>query len=345
MRDPRTVAATYVRSLVSSVEALGIPADRLILGLPLDAADLEDAQGRLGVELVRQLWQRAVELSGDGLLGLHLAEHMRPSTFRVLGHAAMSCATLGQALELMLRYQRLVSEAGTLSAQVQANGDTALIYTEQPLHQALLPQQVEAILAGILAQARWLAARPLQPLAVEFRHSPQGDPQRYHACFGVPPCFSANDNRLLLSAADLRSPLPQADADLCRLHCEMADRQLEQLPPIGFVTGFALHWLASRASGAARINELAEAIGMSVRSLQRQLQLEGHSWAEVVDQARRNALLELLRGGATLDDAAQQLGYHDASSLSRAIRRWFGITSKQLRQRLLAETDTTPQAE
>lgn len=337
MRDPRTVAATYARSLVSSVEVLGIPADRLLLGLPLTTVDLEDAQGRLGVELVRRLWQRAVELSGDGLLGLHLAEHMRPSTFRILGHAAMSCATLGQALELMLRYQRLVSEAGTLSAQVQTNGDTTLLYTEQPLHLALLPQQVEAILAGILAQARWLATRPPQPLAVTFRHPPQGDLQRYHDSFGITPCFCAQDNSLLLSATDLRSPLPQADADLCRLHCEMADRQLEQLPPIGFVTGFALHWLAGRASGSARINDLASALGMSVRSLQRQLQIEGQSWAEVVDSARRDTLLQLLHGGVTLDEAAQQLGYHDASSLSRAIRRWFGTTSKQLRQRLLTE--------
>ena len=41
------------------------------------------------------------------------------------------------------------------------------------------------------------------------------------------------------------------------------------------------------------------------------------------------ALEGLLQEGWSLEAAAQRLGYHDASSVSRAARRWFGVTPGQ----------------
>ncbi len=123
-----------------------------------------------------------------------------------------------------------------------------------------------------------------------------------------------------------------ADADLHRIHCELLDRQLASLPQAGSVTAFATQWLAARASGAMRIDDLAHAIGMSVRALQRALQHEGQPWTALVDNARRDALQTLLKNGASLDEAARQMGYHDASSLSRAARRWFGRTAGEWRR-------------
>lgn len=331
MLDPRTVANTYVRTLLGAVEALGVPAAQLLHGLPVTEAELGTPNGRIGVAVVRTIWERALALTGNPLLGLKVAESMQPGTFRVLGLAAMSCASLAEALALMLRYQRLVSEAGTLTAQSQANGDVVVIYTQQPMRLQLLPQQVEAISAGILCQARWLAGRRLVPMEVAFAHATPGEASAYQAFFGVEVQFDAPENRVRLAAADLQIALPQADADLCRLHCELADRQLASLPQVGFVTGFAMQWLSTQASGAARIGDLAATLGLSVRSLQRQLQLEGQSWTAVIDAARREALAVLLQQGLSLDEAAQRLGYHDASSLSRAARRWFGKTPGQWR--------------
>lgn len=332
MLDPRTVANTYVRTLLGAVEALGVPSAQLLQGLPVSEDDLSTPNGRIGVALVRTIWERALALTGDPLLGLKVAESMQPGTFRVLGLAAMSCASLAEALALMLRYQRLVSEAGTLTAQTQANGDVVVIYTPQPMRLPLLPPQVEAISGGILCQARWLAGRRLVPVEVAFAHAAPAETAAYREFFGVEVQFNAPDNRVRLAAADLRIALPQADADLCRLHCELADRQLASLPQVGYISGFAMQWLSTRTSGAARIGDLAVALGLSVRSLQRQLQLEGQRWTTVVDTARRDALAALLQQGVSLEDAAQRLGYHDASSLSRAARRWFGKTPGQWRQ-------------
>lgn len=229
----------------------------------------------------------------------------------------------------MLRYQRLVSESGTLAAHPQPDGSVALEHTVQTARVPILPQQVEALLGGVYRQALWLAGRAYQPLEVSFRHPAQGPLQGYRQCFGITPQFAADANRLTFSARDLSAPLPHADADLCRMHCDLADRELASLPQVGYASSFAVQWLAHRADANPSIEDLAAALGMSVRSMQRTLKEEGTSWATLVDNMRRAALEGLLQQGWSLEAAAQRLGYHDASSVSRAARRWFGVTPGQ----------------
>ncbi len=326
MLDPRTVSSAYVRTLLATVEVQGVSGERVLHGLGLDMAQVTQANGRIGVGMSRMLWDRSLALTGDPLLGLKVAQEMRPNTFRVLGLATMGCATLEQAIAVMLRYQRLVSESGTLSSQVQPGGHIALSHSTQTLRVRILPQQVEALLGGLYRQALWLAARNFLPLEVCFQHTIQGDAQAYCDCFGIMPKFGADANRIVFSAADLRAPLPQADADLCRMHCAMADRMLADLPQVGYTSSFAVQWLTNQTPAQLRIEYLASALGMSVRSLQRSLRAEGKSWTALVDYARRNALAALLQQGISLESAARRLGYHDASSVSRAARRWFGTT-------------------
>jgi AraC-like DNA-binding protein len=334
MLEPRTVSNPYVRTLLGVLEARGVDVRALLAAVRLPAAVLDDANGRIAPETVRRIWQHGLALTGDPLLGLAVAAAARPSTFRALGLAVMTSASLQAALDLMLRYHRLVSESGTLTAHRDGDGDgaVAIVYTEQLLRVQLLPQQVEAIVGGILVMARGLAERALLPLAVAFRHAPQGEQKAYRDFFGCEVRFGARANVLRLPAAELARRLPQADADLHRVHCELLDRQLAGLAQAGSARAFARQWLAARSSGTARVDDLAQAMGMSVRALQRQLQREGEPWSALVDAARRDALQALLRSGVSLDEAARQMGYHDASSLSRAARRWFGSTAGEWRR-------------
>lgn len=333
MLDARTVANPYVRTLLGVLDAQGVDVRGLLASLALDAVQLDDPNGRIAPETLQRIWERGLALTGDPLLGLKVAQAAKPATFRALGLAAMSSASLADALALMLRYYRLVSESGVLTAQPQGNGDVVIVYAEQLERVRLLPPQVEAIVGGIVVMARGLAERTIVPTAVAFRHAAQGDVQIYRQFFGCDVAFGAETHRLQLPAAELARRLPQADADLHRLHGELLDRQLAALPQVGSVAAFATQWLAARVSGAMRIDDLAAALGMSVRALQRQLQQEGQSWTAVVDAARQRALKSLLRDGVSLDEAARRMGYHDASSLSRAARRWFGTTPGQWRER------------
>lgn len=320
MIDPRTVAASYVRTLLEVLEARGVARAVMLHGLPLEDARLANPSERVALGLVVRLWERGVALTGDPGLGLALGMRARPTTFHVLGHATMSCATLGEALEVMLRYQRLVSEAGVLSATRERSRVT-ITYRPNP-GIPLLPVQVEGILSGLVGQARFLTGRSLAPARVAFTHARQAAESAYLEAFGVAPDFESALDEVVLTTRDLAAPLPQPDAAMHQLFCRMADSALVALPPVGFVSGFARQWLRTRPAGSARVEALADALGTSTRSLQRQLGAESTSWTHLVDEARRESARAMLAEGKTLDATARALGYHDASSLSRALRRW-----------------------
>lgn len=73
------------------------------------------------------------------------------------------------------------------------------------------------------------------------------------------------------------------------------------------------------------IDCVADAAGISRRSLQRRLSAEGKSFSAIVEEVRKRvALSALLNGDVALGELSSRLGYADQATLSRAVRRWTG---------------------
>lgn len=84
---------------------------------------------------------------------------------------------------------------------------------------------------------------------------------------------------------------------------------------------------------------VAGELGMSVRSLQRDLRNAGTSFRELAEDGRRNRAEVLLsRPWLNFTEIAMQLGYSQVSSFNRAVKRWTGATPSQLRRALLEQS-------
>jgi AraC-like DNA-binding protein len=93
---------------------------------------------------------------------------------------------------------------------------------------------------------------------------------------------------------------------------------------------------------AASLARLARAAGMSARSLQRLLTLEGTSFRRLADELRRERSLQALLANPAISAAAADAGYTAQSSLSRAVRRWTGSCPKSLRPAAVSLPKTDP---
>jgi AraC-like DNA-binding protein len=94
---------------------------------------------------------------------------------------------------------------------------------------------------------------------------------------------------------------------------------------------------------AASFGRLARASGMSARSLQRMLTLEGTSFRQLSDELRRErALQALLTNRDVISATAAEVGYTAQSSLSRAVRRWTGSSPKSVRPAAARQRRTDP---
>jgi AraC-like DNA-binding protein len=90
-----------------------------------------------------------------------------------------------------------------------------------------------------------------------------------------------------------------------------------------------------------KIALIAEAIGISVRSLQRRLATSGVSFDRLVDDANLAGAAELLRGPDKIIDVALAMGYSDPAHFTRAFRRWTGHSPRAFRRYLMMNTAHT----
>ena len=78
--------------------------------------------------------------------------------------------------------------------------------------------------------------------------------------------------------------------------------------------------------------EIASALSLSTRTLQRRLTIAGRSFEAVLDEVRRARAEALLAdGGRDLAEIAYELGYSERSAFTRAAIRWFGVPPSGMR--------------
>ena len=77
--------------------------------------------------------------------------------------------------------------------------------------------------------------------------------------------------------------------------------------------------------GQANVETIAKALGLSTRTLSRNLAAEGSAFTEIMDQLRHTLALKYLKEpNLPLAQIAWLLGYETATSFTHAFRRWAG---------------------
>ena len=88
------------------------------------------------------------------------------------------------------------------------------------------------------------------------------------------------------------------------------------------------------AKGEPTIAQAADAVGMSVRTLQRRLLHVGLTYSHLLDEVRFETACHLLeRSETSLAEIAAALGYGDPANFTRAFLRWTGKTPSVFRRR------------
>ncbi len=91
--------------------------------------------------------------------------------------------------------------------------------------------------------------------------------------------------------------------------------------------------ILARLGESPSMEQIAGEMHVDPRTLRRQLQADGTSFRELIDEVRATIAGELLgTTGLTVHDVAGRLGYHDAAGFTRAYRRWTGTTPGRGRQ-------------
>ncbi len=92
-------------------------------------------------------------------------------------------------------------------------------------------------------------------------------------------------------------------------------------------------------TGNCNIDFVADALGLPVKRLQRQLANEGTNFSELFDDVRRNMAMRLLTESyAPIERIAGLLDYSSTPAFSLAFKRWAGMSPLQYRKKVRSNT-------
>ena len=265
----------------------------------------------------------ALHASREPALGLLLGERLAAGTHGIVGHAVLHSTTLGQALDVVIRFAALRMPI----LGFEARRDAAHWHLDvRPLH-ALGAAERPLLEATLLAIHRLLGTLLLgtSPVdAVGVPHTLGKDAPLARALFGCDIRVAEPLASLRIPLRHLDAPLPSSDPDAfafaerqCREELARRDASFQFSDRLrALLQGPLL------ASADARV--CARLLALSPRSLERRLAAEGTGFRAIVDAARRARAEAMLEEGSTVEAVACAVGYGDVASFRRAFRRWTG---------------------
>lgn len=282
------------------------------------------------------LWDAIVAMSnGDHSVGALLALHAEDPTWGVVGEVLRRTPTLVEAYAQMGRYSRLVHQGLSITTDMSANRIT-LRY-----RQARDPSEyaMAALAAGELWAMANLALIPMRsfdaivrPLSVKLCCTAPADMGAVTEAFGPKVSFNADQSALVYDRSELEKVRRPAEPRILGYLGELAERELGELPPAGDIRAIVAAELRGRlVGGTPKIDAVARSLGLSTRTLQRRLADARATFATISDDVRRRRAEQLIRSRTrSLGEVAYMLGYSEQAALSRAVRRWFGVSPSML---------------
>jgi AraC-like DNA-binding protein len=337
------IGPTYdagVASLFSTRVLLGPRAfarERELEPALLDACQLEaslcdDLDAWLPMDALSRGFAYLASATNDGAVGLRCADAVPPAAYDYLRFIGASSQDLGASFR---HFEHLFPSLATESRAVLHEGPARVrLMLHVVGRPALDPRAADYVMACTLRGFQAVSATRLLPVQVELRHAGPEVGGAHEAFFGCRTHFAQAEDALVFDPEVMAYPTSRPDADLQKILLQYAGALTQRQPKseraADRVERWVVQWLGKRPlslQGAAKF------LGVSQRSLQRQLQDEKAPFRDIVDGVReRLARSYLATSELGVGEVAGLLGYADARAFHRAFIGWTGTTPGRFRK-------------
>lgn len=324
------------RELVSE---LGGNPNRLLRGAGIDPAALSQLTALITFEnLIDLLEQSAADLECPDF-GLRLADRQDIGILGTLAVAMRYSPTVGEAMGCGTKYLHFHNAAVAFTVTTtERRGQARLAFDTLVRHDPRWAQTAEHGIGLAWRIMSMLSEGRCHLRQVWFPHPPVAPETAYASRFGAPIRFRADRLGLAYDSRDLNLSISEANGEL---H-DLSTRYLEDHLPRGR-TPFSIqvrHTIeALLGTGTCGHRQVASAMYMHPRTLQRRLREEDTTFEEIKDEARRDlAQRYLSHPDVPLAQVSSLLDYSEQSALGRSCRRWFHSTPRSMRAQLVSQT-------
>ncbi len=297
----------------------------------LDRDTLEERNTRFSIEQLAAAFEISSRRLNDPLFGLRFGEFYVPPV-RIAGHYAISSSKdLREALQTVRDYRSRV--VGMPTQLLDHSAFTELRWNIDPTSFSRR-HIIDFMATRTLRHIQQATGPDWQPLRVDLESEEPENLSDHLRLFGSNIHFGQPMNTVRVDADALSMPMPNADPDLHLVARGSLPRplsgELVENDPVDQLTRFVSGQLEKNGSTLARASDHMK---MTQHQLRRLLKQHGTCFQCVVDDTRKVlARHYLTETDLRFAEITFLLGFSDQSVFTRAVKRWFGVTPKQLRQ-------------
>lgn len=343
--DKYFVNISVYRAVVLWLQAREMDMTQLLTGIEVSVEQLSGSDCMLNTAQHHRLIHNLLAMCDRPGLGLSIGATESIGSLGVVGLTMLCAPNLRESMELGVQYSAIIGALGNLEVSSDGN-DFIIAFDHPPATYATKRYQVESLFASIYSYIAQLCgiSSILEPagentsVAATSLHLAYKDPgykHQYQQFFDCEVVFEAERNQMVFDVSALGQPMAFSN-DFAFRKCRALCGQLAQeMKEESITVREVRQHLATDPVGMAKPQRLADAMGMSLRTLQRQLSQCGASVSGLSAETNHRLSLDLLSNPAlTLAEISAALGYSDASNFRRAFKSWTGLTPTEFRDSL-----------
>ncbi|HEX7158753.1 MAG TPA: AraC family transcriptional regulator ligand-binding domain-containing protein, partial [Edaphobacter sp.] len=269
--------------------------------------------------------------STNPAIGLLLGTETKTERFHPTGLAALASENLGAAVEQLARYKQLTCPEEVL--QVKDEREWSIQFRWLLANETEPSLLIECAFSWILSIARHGTGTRLSPLRLEFVQ-PRAHAKAIERHFGCDVICGTSRNAIVFRTADAARPFVTRNAELLSVLAPQFEKELKQEDrDENFIERVRVAIQQKLTGKRPSVEDIADALHVSARTLQRRLQEEQSSFQRVLEEARHQLARHYLNNSVLdLSEAAYLLGYEDGNSFVRAFRTWEGVPPARWRE-------------
>lgn len=311
----------------------GFSAKAVLAGSKIELAKLDDTAYLIDIWQSQRVIANMIELTGNDALGFELGKEIRFEDFGIVGYALMSARSMRDVIRLWIAFSHSLIGVMLKIDLEEKPKEWRVTFSEVVPMGPLLRFCVEENLTFGQWIGENVVKQPIRYSKVELNYAAPEHRAQYRQIFRGPVVFDAPITAVNVISPSIEARAPDnSDTELfqaCQQYCHQVLRQITAERPLAF----QLRNLFLRSSGQIpTLDEAAEKLHTSTRSLRRHLQLEGVSYQELINEFRCDLAKEYLKSAyLTNQEIGFLLGYQEPKAFLRAFKAWTGMTISRYR--------------
>ncbi|MBP0640104.1 AraC family transcriptional regulator [Cupriavidus sp. AcVe19-6a] len=332
----RLVRSATLSRYAEVARSVGLDPLKMVADAGLPRSCLDSADSLISASAACRLLEASAAASGTEDFGLRMCESRRLSVLGPLGMVVRDSPTLRDALNAMIRYISLHSEAVVLSVE-ERDGASAICMSLMVEHGGVTRQADEMVLGSLYRMLRELMGPAWRVRSICLSHAAQGIRASYLRVFGRAVDFGGDFNGIVCDLRDMDAVPPGVQPELARYAHAYLDSLIARSDK-SMSERVRRMVLSLLPGGHCSVDRVASQLGIDRRTVHRRLLQEGSTFSGILDEIRVSLAVQYLgRSERSVTYVGVLLGFSMQSAFSRWFRGHFGCSPSAWRGRTPAD--------